>query len=35
MKEWLYPAGARYDKLKIVNLYDGYRGVIATHSIKV
>lgn len=35
MKEWLYPKGANYDKVKIVNQKQGYRGAIAVKSIKV
>ena len=33
-KEWLYPAGSYYDKLKVVQLTPEYRGVIATKHIK-
>lgn len=35
MKEWLYNGGARYDKMKVVNQNENYRGVITTKSIKV
>jgi hypothetical protein len=35
MKEWLYLKGANYNKVKVVNQQQGYRGVIATKSIKV
>ncbi len=35
MKDWLYPKGAKYDKVKIVTQKKGYRGAIATKSIKV
>lgn len=37
MKSWLYPNGACYDKVHILNLYGikDYRGGIATKSIKV
>lgn len=35
MKNWLYPKGAKYDKVKIVTQKKGYRGAIATKSIRV
>ena len=35
MKQWLYLKGANYDKVKIVTQKKGYRGGIATKSIKV
>lgn len=35
MKIWLTKAGGVYQKLKVVNLYPGYRGVIATKRIQV
>lgn len=35
MKIWLSKAGAIYSKLKVVNLYPDYRGVIATNRINV
>ena len=35
MKDWLYPKGAMYEKVKIVTQKKGYRGGIATKSIKV
>ncbi len=35
MKNWLYPKGAKYDKVKIVTQKKGYRGAIATKSINV
>lgn len=35
MKQWLYPKGANYDKVKVVTQKKGYRGAIATKSIKV
>lgn len=35
MKNWLYPKGANYDKVKVVTQKKGYRGAIATKSIKV
>lgn len=35
MKDWLYSKGAKYDKVKIVTQKTGYRGGIATKSIKV
>lgn len=35
MKNWLYPKGAQYDKVKIVTQKKGYRGAIASKSIQV
>ena len=35
MKDWLYPKGAKYDKVKIATQQKGYRGAIALKSIKV
>lgn len=35
MRQWLYPKGANYDKVKVVTQKKGYRGAIATKSIKV
>ena len=35
MKNWLYKAGASYEKLKIANLGKGYRGAISTKTIHV
>ena len=35
MKQWLYPKGANYDKVKVVTQKKGYRGAIAIKSIKV
>jgi len=35
MKQWLYPKGAKYDKVKVVTQKKGYRGAIATKAVKV
>lgn len=35
MKDWLIGGGARFDKMKIVNFNETYRGVITTKPIKV
>lgn len=35
MKTRLYSAGAQFDKLQVVNLAKGYRGVIAAKTINV
>ena len=35
MRNWLYKAGASYEKLKIANLGKGYRGAISTKTIHV
>lgn len=34
MKNWLYPKGAAYDKVKVVTQKKGYRGAVATKSIQ-
>ena len=35
MKDRLYSAGAQFDKLRVVNLSKGYRGVVAAKTINV
>lgn len=35
MKRWLYKAGGQYDKLKVINFSESYRGVVTTKTIKV